>query len=293
MNNKGFTDKEFIQTCFLQYDAYIKTKRGVNKMNAVGNFLNEENSNHENKDYHNLDEIAKKIILIYTRWGNVTDFTGVVEKFKKQYINGESKIENNETKEEKRGIGVIYDYICNYNFDQNGFNIFVNSIDIHTKLFSKCIGKEFGGSLRTEQAVLFDTNIEVVSPVEAMKRYNEYIMKSDSIMEQLDKMDIFGYIDGCLKIMVDLIKIQPFADGNKRTFRSLFNLMIKRKNLPPVYIGNEESGDFKKALLSAMVDDNYEQLNKLYIRLICDSIVLLGLKEAQIEQRNERTKKSK
>lgn len=293
MNNKGFTDKEFIQACFLQYDAYIKTKRGVNKMNAVGNFLNEENSNHENKDYHNLDEIAKKIILIYTRWGNVTDFTGVVEKFKKQYINGESKIENNETKEEKRGIGVIYDYICNYNFDQNGFNIFVNSIDIHTKLFSKCIGKEFGGSLRTEQAVLFDTNIEVVSPVEAMKRYNEYIMKSDSIMEQLDKMDIFGYIDGCLKIMVDLIKIQPFADGNKRTFRSLFNLMIKRKNLPPVYIGNEESGDFKKALLSAMVDDNYEQLNKLYIRLICDSIVLLGLKEAQIEQRNERTKKSK
>lgn len=293
MNNKGFTDKEFIQACFLQYDAYIKTKRGVNKMNAVGNFLNEENSNHENKDYHDLDEIAKKIILIYTRWGNVTDFTGVVEKFKKQYINGESKIENNETKEEKRGIGVIYDYICNYNFDQNGFNIFVNSIDIHTKLFSKCIGKEFGGSLRTEQAVLFDTNIEVVSPVEAMKRYNEYIMKSDSIMEQLDKMDIFGYIDGCLKIMVDLIKIQPFADGNKRTFRSLFNLMIKRKNLPPVYIGNEESGDFKKALLSAMVDDNYEQLNKLYIRLICDSIVLLGLKEAQIEQRNERTKKSK
>lgn len=293
MNNKGFTDKEFIQACFLQYDAYIKSKRGVNKMNVVEKSLNGEGSNHKNEDYHNLDEIAKKIILIYTRWGNVTDFTGVVEKFKKQYINGESKIENNETKEEKRGIGVIYDYICNYNFDQNGFNIFVNSIDIHTKLFSKCIGKEFGGSLRTEQAVLFDTNIEVASPAEAMKRYNEYIMKSDSIMEQLDKMDIFEYINGCLKIMVDLIKIQPFADGNKRTFRSLFNLMIKRKNLPPVYIGNEESGDFKKALLSAMVDDNYEQLNRLYIRLICDSIVLLGLKEAQVEQKSEKIKKSK
>ena len=32
-----------------------------------------------------------------------------------------------------------------------------------------------------------------------------------------------------------------------------------------------------------MVDDDFTELNNLYIRLICDSIVSLGLKEAQLE----------
>lgn len=260
-------NKTFMFACFNSYNDLVQASKN--------GFIDE-------KGYHNLDSIARNIIKLYLDNVEITDFSKVIEKFKRQYINGESRIENNETKEEKAGIGIIYDHICNYDFNSRSFNIFVNSMDIHTKLYSQCVGKEFGGALRTEQALLVDTIVEVVPPKEAMLRFNAYIGKSNQLMEELDKLDIFGYIDGCLRIMVDLIKLQPFADGNKRTFRSLFNLMLKRKNLPPVYIG-DNSKEFHEKLLKAMVDDDFTELNNLYIRLICDSIVSLGLKEAQLE----------
>lgn len=239
-----------------------------------------------NDDYHDIDKIAAKMIQLFSMYCNVTDFSNVTEQFKQTYINTESRIEYNETDEEKEGIGIIYDYICNYDFNKKKFNIFLNSMDIHIRLYSKCAGWQFGGKLRQEQAVMLDARIEVVPPVEAIRQYNAYIGKSDQIMEELDKKDIFGYIDGCIRIMVDLIRIQPFSDGNKRTFRSLFNLMLKRKNLPPVYIGFDESEEFRHALLNALVENDYTNLNKVYIRLICDSIVLLGAKELEMTLKN-------
>ena len=264
--------RTFLYTSFVAYKNY-----------RAASLKQEENA----ADYHNLDTIAKRIIQLYSAFSNVTDFSKVTEKFKYDYIEGESEIERNETKEEKDGIGEIYDYICNYDPEKTKFNIFVEAMKIHSMLYSKCVGREFGGKIRTEQALLFDTDIEVIPPEEAMKRFNAYILKSDSIMAELDEKNMFEYIEGCLKIIVDLITIQPFADGNKRTFRSLFNIMMKRKNLPPIYIGND-SRAYSDSLIKAMRTGDYSDLTKLYTRLLCDSIVLLGLEEYEFE--NNKTK---
>src|SRR5574344_836477 len=105
---------------------------------------------------------------------------------------------------------------------------------MHMKLYSQTVVKEFGGNIKTEQALLMDTNIEVMSPKEAMIHFNSYIGLSDSIMEEFDNKPIPEYILGCFRIMTDLIRTQPFGDGNKRTFRWLCNLMMKRKNFPHV-----------------------------------------------------------
>lgn len=265
--------RTFVYSSFASYRNYrqLSTKQGY------------ENSN----DYHDLDNIVKNIIQVYNKYSYGTDFSKVIEKFKYDYIESESEIERNETKEEKAGIGIIYDYICNFDPEKDKFNIFVEALKIHSMLYSQCVGREFGGKLRTEQALLFDTDIEVVPPKEAEKRFNEYILKSDSIMKELDEKNIYEYIEGCLKIVVDLITIQPFADGNKRTFRSLFNLMMKRKNFPPIYIGNDSKA-YSDSLIKAMRTGDYSDLTRLYTRLICDSIVLLGLEEYEFE--NNKTK---
>lgn len=260
--------RTFLYSSFVAYKNYRETS------------LKQENEKID--DYHDLDTIAKRIIQLYSAFSNVTDFSKVTEKFKYDYIEGESEIERNETKEEKEGIGIIYDYICNFNPEKDKFNIFVEALKIHSMLYSQCVGREFGGKLRTEQALLFDTDIEVIPPKEAEKEFNSYILKSDSIMKELDEKNMFDYIQGCLEVVVDLIKIQPFADGNKRTFRSLFNLMMKRKNLPPIYIGNDSKA-YSDSLIKAMRTGDYSDLTRLYTRLLCDSIVLLGLEEYEFE----------
>ncbi|MCM1370787.1 MAG: Fic family protein [Clostridium sp.] len=262
------SEKEFLIKCFKRYEE-LKIHLS-NKSN--------------NLEKYNLDEISKNIINIYMSNNLNYDIFELTQKFKELYVNSESKIENNESKEEKFGIAEIYDYICNYDFKTKKFNIFTESLIIHMNLYSKCLGKEFGGKLREEQALLFDTNIEVVPPNIAKLEFNKYISETDKLINELDKGDIFEYINGCLKIMVDLIKLQPFADGNKRTFRSLFNLMLKRKNIPPVYIGLEDTDVFSSSLLKAMVNNDYSDLNRLYIRLICDSISLLGLEQKNINR---------
>ena len=135
----------------------------------------------------------------------------------------------------------------------------------------------FGGKLRDLQAYLFDTNIEVMSPKDALKFFNSFLGNSDKIMDELKNKGIFEYINECIKITTELIKAQPFFDGNKRTFRSLLNLMFKARGIPPVYINVDERAEYKEALLKAMINNDYSYLNKFYYYKICDSIYELDI----------------
>ena len=242
-------------------------------------------------DYHNLNEITKNMIQAFYELGVEDDYSFIIEKFKRRYISYESNIENNESKQEKNGIGKVYDYICNFDIQKDSFNIFINSLKIHQLLYSNFKGKEFGGGIRNTNVVLYDSDIEILDPISARERFNSYISISDELMKKIDKENIIQYIKECLVIMVDLIKTQPFADGNKRAFRSLYNLMLKRKKLPPVYIGKDEEDNFKNGLLKAMGENDYTLLTDLYLKLICDSIVSVLLQKEKIEFINETNKK--
>ena len=232
------------------------------------------------KEYNESDYLPHNIIGLYYYYINKNHFRIIFKNFKDKYIYNESRVEDNSSKAEQKGLGAVYDYIRDYDATQKDFNIFLESLKIHQLLYSKCVGKSFGGELRTNDAVLYNTNIEVIPAKEASRIFNSYISSSKGIMEELNRENIFDYIDDCIKLNVALIKLQPFSDGNKRTFRALFNLMLKNKNLPPVYIQVEERDIYKEFLLEAL-KGNYERLTKFYYYKICDSIVELDIKYTQ------------
>lgn len=213
------------------------------------------------KKYHSFDK--KKI------------YDEIVKEYKIRYIYNESKVEGNITPEEQLGIGEVYDYIQQFDFKKDYFNIFVTSLVIHQKLYSKCIGSGFGGQLRDSTACLYDTNIEVMDSLEAKKYFNSFINNSDFIFEPLKNNDILTYIEKCVNLTTELIKIQPFADGNKRTFRSLLNLLLKKITLPPIYIDIHDRKEYKTNLLSAMINDEYDELYNFYYKRIEESIIEL------------------
>lgn len=235
---------------------------------------------------YNLDtKIPENIISTYYFYNEKTEFGEIVEQFKQKYIYNESRVERNITMEETAGMSEVYDYINNFDFTKEKFNIFIQALCIHQKLYSKCIDTSFGGRLRETEAYLFDTNMDVLPPKDAIKFFQKFLGESDKIMKDLKNKDVIEYINECVKITTELIKAQPFADGNKRTFRALLNLMFKGRGLPPVYINVDERDEYKVALLKAMINDDYSSLNKFYYYKVCDSIYELDIQPLRKKQK--------
>ena len=233
----------------------------------------------KNNLYYSDSYIPENIILsYYTYIEGKTDLKKLVD-FKKNYIYNESRVEDNSTIEEQKGMSEVYEYISNFNYNQNNFNIFVQAMYIHQKLYSKCKDTSFGGKLRDTDAYLYNSVVDILPPKEALKFFQSYLGNSNIIMDRLKKENIISYINECVKITTELIKVQPFFDGNKRTFRALLNLMFKIRNLPPVYITIEEKDEYKDALLKAMSENDYQSLYKFYYYKICDSLYELVMSE--------------
>ena len=243
----------------------------------------------DNRLYSEEDNIPNTIIRIYYNSVIKPHFKKMVETYKRAYIYNESRVEEQLTKAEKMGLGEVYDYISNFDYEHDKFNIFVCSMVIHQLLYSKCPNKSFGGELRSCNAMLKDTNYEVINPEEAKKLFNDFIPadKNNIIFQPLVNDDILGYINVCVQTTVDLIKWQPFNDGNKRTFRALLNLMLKRIDIPPIYIDTKEVGEYKEALLDAIVKNNYKPITRFYYYKICDAIMELDVNNSEIKEEVE------
>lgn len=131
-----------------------------------------------------------------------------------------------------------------------------------------------GGVIRKTNVRMNDFDYEVPDASLVIGLFNEYL-QPDRIKEYEDLLhgdDMFAYIDYCVKTIADLIALQPFIDGNKRTFRSLLNLMFKKKNLPPVYVDEAERDAYHDALEKAIVQKDYRSLQTFYYFKLCDSI---------------------
>lgn len=262
-------------------------------------------------------EICKTLISTYYELIK-PNYVDMILNFKRIYIANEILVEKNDSPEERKGISLVYDYITNFDIDNEPFSIFVNALKIHSLLYKPLDDKHrseegnrreevyrmyeeakkeknlaklkeaqslsksiehhnFGGSLRKGTVVMGDFNNEIPSPEEAMRLFNEYLSpeKKQEYEDAKADPDIFNYIDYCVKTTADLIAIQPFGDGNKRTFRSLLNLMFKERNLPPVYIVRKERKAYHNALEKAVCNKDYEDLIVFYYFKICDSIYKL------------------
>lgn len=232
----------------------------------------------EKRLYQKDSLIPEQIISMYYKANECPQFRILYNNFKRQYLYNESRIDETLSDEERKGLDRVYDYIKDYDFSKQKFDIFVEALKIHCLLYSACPYPEFGGKLRDNTAVLKNEIVEVPPADEARRYFQSFIgMKLD--VDFSDPTSIFTYINTCIYITTELIRNQPFADGNKRTFRALLNLMFKQHNLPPVYVKTKEREEYKDALIKAMQKRDYTSLNQFYYYKICDSIYDLDISE--------------
>lgn len=249
----------------------------------------------EGRLYNKDSKIPEQIITLYYQTTKNPQFNKIYYNFKRNYIYNESRIDETITEEERAGLIKIYNYIKSYDFSKQKFDIFVEGLKIHSLLYSECFDPSFGGKLRQDSALLLNSKIEVPNAEEARLYFQSFIGKEIPKVDMNNPSSLFDYINSCIYITTELIKAQPFADGNKRTFRSLLNLMFKQYNLPPVYVKTRERGEYKDALMNALLKKDYIALNQFYYYKICDSIydldILPELKEQAKASGKQKVKK--
>lgn len=234
------------------------------------------------------DHTPENLISLYLYYIIKNNFKEIVYDFKKNYIENEALVEPGVTKEERAGLGKIYDYIGEYELKGEP-DMFIETLKLHILLYSEEAHPEFGGRLRQLEVRMAGMDYEVPSVEEAKRQFNSYIGKKIKLNEC---EDIFDYLDKCIIANVELIKLQPFGDGNKRALRGLLNLQLACIGIPPVYIAKEERKIYKNLLIEAIITNDCTKFIKFYYYKICDAIMVSDvMKSSEIAHETESEKK--
>ena len=73
------------------------------------------------------------------------------------------------------------------------------------------------------------------------------------------------YIDKVNECIYEMIRMQPFADGNKRTSRLLSNILYQEKGIPYVFVPVKDWGNYVDAWSSDDIEDYNEMMHDLIV----------------------------
>ena len=238
----------------------------------------------KNKSVYELENVPKNLIKLYYSLDNKTDFSNVMDKFKNRYRLQESIVEDVHSKVEREGLGLVYDYISSDEWKNMPF-IFLVIQKLHSVLFSKAPYPEGSGSFRKMPVYLPNSGVPTSEPDFIFKEVYDLDPKFKKLLEvgkdikdnNLGGEFIIDYINECLKLKCELIRIHPFMDGNGRVMRALTNILFKEAGLPPVYVKASQRKIYEKAMNKAIVNNDYTNINNFYYYRICDSIYTLDI----------------
>ena len=252
----------------------------------------------KNKIVYDYGNVPKNLLHLYYTLSKQTDFTTVMNKFKNRYILQESRVEQVHSKAEREGLGLLYDYISSDEWKKM-YGIYT-ILKLHSVLFSKTPHPEAGGSFRTIPVYLPGTGIPTTDPDFIFKEVTELNNTYMNLLEEgieLGKNNhdgnvLIDYINRCIKLKCDLIRIHPFYDGNGRTMRALTNILFKVAGLPPVYVKSTQRKIYEEAMNKAIVDNDYSKINKFYYYRLCDSIYTLDMEDRRKQRIGENISKT-
>lgn len=258
----------------------------------ISQFLNYKERKENGTLYNESDITPQRLILYYYLNSLDVDFNHIVSNFKEKYVFNENELENVANKQERVGLGVVYDYIRDKQYESLP-SIYV-ILKLHQLLYSKVPYPEFGGKFRKTEACISDSDVKTTPPNEIPIEINNLTAQYQSLLEQGEKIKdekrpdlLIEYINNCLDLKCRLIEIHPFPDGNGRTSRALVNLLFRRAGLPIVYIQTREKEEYIKAMDAAIRLGDKTAIRKFYYYKICDSIIELDMDEKVEEFKNE------
>ena len=78
--------------------------------------------------------IPKRLIELYIKYIN-PDYNSMIYSFKNRYISNEVLVEKNDTKEQRRGLSNVYDFIQNFDVNEDKLDIFTTTLRLNYLLW--------------------------------------------------------------------------------------------------------------------------------------------------------------
>lgn len=195
-------------------------------------------------------KLPKSIIPIYIeRRESKVDkksYSNIINAFKSKYINNEAIVEKNDTKEQKEGLSLVYDYIDQYDVS-NGVNIFMAALEIHNKLWKPTDDKNTGGELEEEIQ-------NITSRINELQRELEFLGddSEDSVIKRAEDYRELGKLTEVLNRIKEKAKI----GGSLRTINGQDEVSLRGLDIdvPPA----EEAVKFMNSYLKKEKMDEYQ-----------------------------------
>lgn len=252
-----------------------------------------------------IDDYTMSLLSIFFTLNSTNNMFSYVKKnFIEEYVKNESELEGFDekspnVKEMRLGLETMYRFLCSP--ENNATRGSTMLTDLHEKLYSHVEYGKYAREYRTEPVIHFFGDIEVPEPhqiIRAMlntdKQFDELYEEANKIYNSDNRIDMINpFLEELMKYSVEVIRIQPFFDGNKRSVRGVINFLLERAGLPPVYVKVSEDEKYKDALEDAIIDKNYKTITNFYKNKLCDSIEELVINpfEQAIEMYKEEEKK--
>jgi hypothetical protein len=139
--------------------------------------------------------IPKRLIELYVKHIK-PDYNRVIFNFKRKYVYNEALVEKNDTKEQKKGLGLVYDFIQEYNINEP-LNIFVATMKISNLLWKPTDDKN-NSDLLEEQKQL-RKRIEELSKEAREQKDLAKFRESRELQRKLESLSHKTRIGGCLR----------------------------------------------------------------------------------------------
>lgn len=243
--------------------------------------------------YSEDNTIPTTLISMYYELGDRCNFETLKNSFVSRYIKNESKLEGVHSPAEIEGLREMYEYIHSDDIDYM-FNVFTLK-ELHEKLYSKTEYPYFGGNFRRSDAYIKGFPSDLVSYPYIFRELDKldpevlYLKEiAPFVKDSQDAEFLLEYLDRCVVLGCELIRIHPFADGNGRSVRGFINKLLEDAGLPPVYITVPEKEEYHEAMGKAIGEGDYSVIKNFYRYKICDSIVELDINR-RIRNANEST----
>lgn len=258
----------------------------TNKVNKLIKKLEEQKAIYERfidcmQEYKTLDknnstaDLPKELITLYYQVISNVHFDFLKKAFVKKYIENESEVETAHLNWEKKGLRKMYKYIHMY--DVSKMDIYT-IMELHEQLYAYAPNKEFGGHFRNIDVYLpgSGTNLSEWSNIRyeilQLKPYVKDLIDRGIKLNGTDNFEeLLKYIEECIVLNCNLIRIHPFFDGNGRCIRGFTNMLFELANIPPIYVLENEKIEYREALRKTDIG-KYEDIIKFYYYKICDSI---------------------
>lgn len=261
LKRAGFNTEFIINLAFLGY----KYKKNANKL------------------YGQKNETPTELIKLYY---GLSPSSGTFDRMKtafiKRYIDNESELENAHTKGERMGLKRMYEYIHSDDIDYL-FDVYTLK-DLNQKLFSYADHPEYAGDIRNHNGYILGSAADIYDWTmiryglnEVDKEVQKLLIEAKDVVNSDDVDKLLEYLDRCVVVGCQLIKIHPFCDGNGRTIRGFINKLFENVNLPPVYIKKSEKDEYYHAMGLAINEENYQLIKGFYRYKVCDSIIELDI----------------